>query len=767
MKVHPRADLAAAPEWIRVVGAREHNLTAVDVEIPKRTLTVVTGLSGSGKSSLVFDSIAVEAQRQWNETLPAFVRTFLPSSARPDFDLIEHLPATIAVDQRPLSGGPRSTVGTITDIAPLMRLLFSRAGEPFVGYADAFSFNMPAGMCPECEGLGEVVGVDLDAFLDPARSLNDGALLAPIFAVGSRDWYLLASSGRFDPGKPVADFTPEEREELLHGTEGTVPVDVGGQRVNMSYEGAVVKFRRRHLDPDREPGPRTKQLIARFTTSVPCPACGGTRLSALALDSRIDGHSIADLTAMEADDLLGVLRSLDVPKAKPVIEALVSRVGHLVTIGLGYLSLDRRTGTLSGGESQRVKIVRHLSSSLNDLLYVFDEPSMGLHPRDVHRLTDLLHALRDKGNTVLVVEHDRDVIAAADHIIDMGPGAGAAGGRAVFAGPPADLAASGTLTGAFMNARTRLKERVRTPSGMMPVVKAGTNNLRDLDVDIPAGVLTVVCGVAGAGKSSLINGAFHRQYPDAVIVDQSMPHTNRRSTTATYTGVADPIRAEFAKAHKVSPSLFSANSSGACPACDGLGVIFTDLASLEGVSLTCQTCDGRRFTDEVLGYRVRGLTIGDVLELTVGEGREHFAGNRKIAPVLAAVGDVGLDYLRLGQPLTSLSGGECQRVKLAVHLSGRSTTYVLDEPTSGLHMADVQRLLTTLDRLVEEYAATVVVIEHNLDVIAYADWLVELGPEGGSRGGRLLYQGPATGLLDVPTSPTATYLRRALAGSTS
>nr|UKU09912.1 Luz28 [Actinomadura luzonensis] len=759
-------DIASVPEWIRVVGAREHNLDTVDAEIPKRTLTVVTGVSGSGKSSLVFDTVAVEAQRQWNETLPAFVRNFLPSSARPDFDLIEHLPATVAVDQRPLSGGPRSTVGTITDIAPLLRLLFSRAGEPFVGYADAFSFNMPAGMCPECEGLGEVVGIDMDAFLDPSKSLNEGALRAPVFDVGSRDWYLLAASGRFDPDKPVADYTPAEREELLHGTDGTVPLEVGGQRINMAYEGAVVKFRRRFVKPDRELGARTRQMAARFVTSVPCPVCGGTRLSALALDCRIDGRNIADYAAMEAEELVGVLRALDLPQAKPVIEALISRVGHLVEIGLGYLSLERRTATLSGGESQRVKIVRHLSGSLNDMLYVFDEPSMGLHPRDVHRLTNLLHALRDQGNTVLVVEHDRDVIAAADYVIDLGPGAGAAGGKVVFAGQVAELAGSGTLTGRFMTGATRLKERVRTPAGMLTVAHARMHNLRDLTVELPERALTVLCGVAGAGKSSLINGAFRAQHPEAVIVDQSMPHANRRSTTSTHTGIGDAIRAEFAKAHHVSPALFSANSSGACPTCNGLGVVFTDLASLEGVTLTCQTCNGRRFTDEVLGYRLRGLDISDVLELTVAEGREFFAGNRKIVPVLTAIGDVGLDYLRLGQPLTSLSGGECQRIKLAGHLSSRSTTYVLDEPTSGLHLADVERLLGTLDRLVDSYAATVVVIEHNLDVIAHADWLIELGPEGGSRGGRLLYQGPPAGLLDVAGSPTALYLRRALEGST-
>ncbi len=747
-----------------MVGAREHNLAAVDVEIPKRRLTVVTGVSGSGKSSLVFDTIALEGRRQMNETLPVFVRNFLPSSARPAVDLIEHLPATIAVDQRPLTGGARSTVGTITDVAPLLRLLFSRAGVPFVGYADAFSFTMPAGMCPECEGTGEITDVDLDAFLDPSRSLNEGALRAPVFAVDSRDWHLFVASGRLDPDKPVAEYSERERHDLLHSTSGKVALEVAGKPLNLAYEGAVVKFRRRYIDRDEEAGGRTRAMVEAFTTTAPCRACGGTRLSPLALDSRIEGRNIAELSAMEADELLGVLTALDLPEVQPVVDAVAAGVRHLVEIGLGHLSLDRRTATLSGGESQRVKIVRHLSSSLNDVLYVFDEPSTGLHPRDVHRLTDLLLALRDKGNTVLVVEHDRDVIAAADHVIEMGPGAGAAGGRVVFTGDVASLARSGTATGRSTTALVRLKDAVRTPTGVLPVVGARTHNLRDISLDLPAGVLTVVAGVAGAGKSSLINGAFRAQHPEAVIVDQSLPHANRRSTTITWTGVADHVRAEFARANGVRPALFSANSSGACATCAGLGVVHTDLASLDGVALTCQTCDGRRFSDDVLEHRLRGATIGDVLEMTVGEGREFFAGNRRVAPVLGALTDVGLEYLRLGQPLTSLSGGESQRIKLATHLHDGRTTYVLDEPTTGLHVTDVERLLGVLDRLVDDRGATVIVVEHDLHVVAHADWVVELGPEGGSRGGRLLHRGTPRELLDVAGSPTGTHLRRAVTG---
>ncbi|MCG8916354.1 excinuclease ABC subunit UvrA [Actinokineospora sp. PR83] len=750
-------------EWIRVVGAHEHNLTGIDVDIPKRRVTVVTGVSGSGKSSLVFDTIAVEGQRQFHETLPAFVRSFLPASGRPAVDLIEHLPATIAVDQRPLTGGSRSTVGTITDIAPLLRLLFSRAGEPFIGYADAFSFNMPAGMCPDCDGLGQVTGVDLAAFLDPAESLDSGALLAPAFAVGSLDWRIYAESGRFDPAKPVADYTDAEREELLHGTSGHVPLDVNGSTVKMTYEGAVVKFRRRYVDTAEEKGARTKEMVQRFTTSVPCASCGGTRLSQLARDCKVDGRSIADLNALEADELLAVLTAFDVPKAQPVVDALVGLVGHLVDIGLGYLSLDRATSTLSGGEAQRVKIVRHLSSSLNDMLYVFDEPSIGLHPRDVHRLTSLLHTLRDKGNTVLVVEHDRDVITAADHVLDIGPGAGAAGGRVVYAGDLAGLAGAGTPTGEHLTAATTVKDRVRARTGSLSVVGARTHNLRDVSVDLPTGVLTVIAGVAGSGKSSLVGGAFRAQHPEAVLVDQSPPRANRRSTTLTFTGIADQVRAAFAKANGVAPALFSANSAGACRNCAGLGFTQTDLAAFDSVAQVCQTCDGRRFTDEVLAHRLRGRSIGDVLEMSVADGLEFFRGSRKVAAVLTAVADVGLDYLRLGQPLTTFSGGECQRVKLATRLHTSGTTYVLDEPTTGLHMADVGRLLGVLDRLVDTYGSTVVVIEHNLDVIGHADWVVELGPEGGRRGGQVVFEGTPRDLCAAGTA-TGEHLRRAVAG---
>ena len=754
--------MTEAREAIEVRGACEHNLRHVDVDIPKRLLTVVTGVSGSGKSSLVFDTVAVEAKRQLNETLPAFVRGFMPSFGRPAMDAIEHLPAVISVDQRPLGGGARSTVGTVTDIAPILRLLFSRVGQPHVGGPDAFSFNMPAGMCPECEGLGEVTDVDLDAFLDLSRSLNEGALLAPPFEVGSRNWQLLARSGRLDPDKPVNQYSEDELETLLYSTEGTVASEVNGQQYNAAYEGAVAKFRRLYIRGAEEPSARTRKMLAEFTTTRTCPVCGGTRLSQLALGSKIDGYTIADLSAMEAAQLLGVLPSLQAGEATPVVEALTTRVASLVGIGLGYLSLDRRTDTLSGGESQRAKIVRHLASSLNDLLYVFDEPSVGLHPRDVYRLTDLLHGLRDKGNTVLVVEHDRDVIAAADHIIDIGPGAGQDGGRVDYVGDVEGLRSSDTLTGRHMADAVRMKSAVRTPAAELPVTHANTHNLRDLSLGIPVGVLTVITGVAGSGKSSLIDVDFRDQHPSAVVVDQSAPSANRRSSVSTYTNVATPIRDAFAKANAVSPSLFSANSAGACPTCHGLGVIYTDLAFLDEVATTCPTCEGKRFNDEVLRYRLDGKNIDEVLELTVVEARDFFAKNGRVRRALEVLQGVGLGYLQLGQPLTTLSGGELQRLKLAAHLRDEGDTFILDEPTTGLHMADVENLLQMLDRLVDVHKATVIVIEHNLDVIAHADWIVDLGPEGGSGGGRIVYEGTPAGLLESRDSHTAEFLRRAL-----
>jgi len=748
-------------EFVRVLGAREHNLTGVDVDIPKRVITVVTGVSGSGKSSLVFDTIAAEAQRQLHETLPAFVRGFLPHRARPDVDLIEHLPAVVLVDQRRLGGGSRSTVGTITDIAPLLRLLFSRAGEPYIGPADSFSFNMPSGMCATCEGLGVVTDVDLAAFLDPTLSLAEGALLAPSFKVGTWHWQIFAN--RFDANRPVGSFSAAERADLLYGEGGTVEVENLGQKINASYEGAVVKFRRLYVRKDSsETSDRTRQVVERFTTSAVCGDCGGSRLSPAALESRIDGHNIAELSSLEASVLLDVVAGFDLPAVAPVLDGLRRRVGHLVEIGLGYLSLDRATDTLSGGESQRIKIVRQLASTLSDLLYVFDEPSIGLHARDVGRLTRLLTTLRDNGNTVLVVEHDRDVIDFADHVVDVGPGAGGAGGAVVFAGTVAALADSGTVTGRCLKERPSLKEEVRRPTGWMPLNGVTLNNLRDVSVEIPTGVLTAVTGVAGSGKSSLLYGSYCARYPDAIVVDQSAPTANRRSSVATYTGAMDHIRKAFAKANAVSPGLFSANSAGACRECEGSGVIVTDLGFLAGISSVCGVCEGRRYNAEVLAYRLGGLSISDVLDLTVAEAVSFFADVRSVASVLRGLVDVGLEYLRLGQPVPSLSGGECQRIKLGSHLHRAGAVYVLDEPTTGLHMSDVERLVDVLDRLVSERGASVIVIEHNLEVIARADWVIDLGPEGGSAGGRILFSGTPRELVEIEGSHTGDALRAAV-----
>ncbi|MBB5907263.1 excinuclease UvrABC ATPase subunit [Actinoalloteichus hymeniacidonis] len=759
------ASTSGAGENICVLGARANNLVDVDVEIPKRKLTVVTGVSGSGKSSLVFDTVAAEGQRQFHETLPAFVRGFLPGRGRPDVDLIENLSAVVLVDQRRLGGGSRSTVGTITDIAPMLRMLFSRAGTPSIGQADAFSFNLPAGMCPRCEGIGEVVDIEMDRFLDPQRSLNEGALLAPAFKVGTWNWQIYGNSELFDADKKICDYTDAERELLLHKTVGSVPVDTPYGAINATYEGAAAKFRRLYIQKDSaEMAERTRQMAARFTTSMPCSDCGGSRFGPAARSVRVAGYGIAELSALESKELLTVLLGMELPAVAPVLEALITRVGHLVDIGLGYLTLGRRTDTLSGGESQRIKIVRQLGSTLTDLLYVFDEPSIGLHAHDVGRVTDLLQTLRDNGNTVLVVEHDRDVIVAADHVIDVGPGAGSDGGRVVFAGDVAALTDSETRTGRYLRIEPTLKDRVRTPTGWLPVTDAKIHNLRGFDVDVPTGVLTVVTGVAGSGKSSLIHGVFCAQHPEAVVVDQSAPTANRRSSTATYTGALDPIRQAFAKANGVSPALFSANSAGACETCEGTGVIHTDLGFLDGVTTPCESCEGRRFNKDVLAHRLDGASISDVLAMSIGQAAEFFAKNRKLAPILKSVVDVGLDYLRLGQPLTSLSGGECQRIKLATQLHKRGAVYVLDEPTTGLHMSDAARLLGVLDGLVDDRGATVVVIEHSLEVVAHADWVIDIGPGGGSAGGNLLFGGTPQALLDVPGSLTAQHLRRSLRG---
>ena len=639
---------------IEIRGARENNLADVSLRIPKHSITVFTGVSGSGKSSIVFDTIAAEAQRQLYETLSLYLRRFLPHYPKPDVDAIEGLSMAVIVDQRRLGGGPHSTVGTVTDIAPVLRLLYSRFGRPAAGRVNAFSFNDPAGMCPACRGTGR-------------------------------------------------------------GTDGG--------------------------------GPGT------------CPACRGARLNEAALRARIDGYSIADLASMEIRELVPLLRLVGGEEAEPVIAMLGERLRHLEEIGLDYLSLDRETDTLSGGESQRVKMVRQLGSSLVDVVHILDEPSVGLHPRDVHRLTEMLVALRDKGNTVLVVEHDPDVIRVADHVVDMGPGAGPAGGHIVFEGTFGALRTADTLTGRFLDRRLPVKEAVRTPTGWLPVREARVNNLRGLDVDFPTGVLTVVTGVAGSGKSSLIEGAFLPAHPEAVVIDQSAVVASPRSNPATYTGIMDHIRAAFARANGVDASLFSFNSAGACASCRGAGVVVLDLGIVDGVRTPCEACGGRRFRDDVLTHHLDGRSIGDVLALSVAGALEAFAGHEAIVRRLGAMRDVGLDYLSLGQPLSTLSGGECQRIKLASELHKAGTVYVLDEPTSGLHPSDVGHLVAMLERLVDA-GNSVIVVEHNLEVIRNADWIIDLGPDGGSRGGELVYAGPPAGLMDVERSFTGEWLRR-------
>jgi excinuclease UvrABC ATPase subunit len=744
-------------EYIEIVGARENNLKDVSLRIPKRQITIFTGVSGSGKSSVVFDTIATEAQRQLYENFSMFIRSFLPRYPQPDADAIENLSMAVIVDQKRLGGGSHSTVGTVTDIFTALRLLFSRIGKPHVGYSNAFSFNDPQGMCPECNGTGRKVGIAGEDFVDLDKSLNEGAIKVPFWSGWEIGAY--AASGFFDNDKKVRDFTAEEMDLLLHGKDRKYKLAIGDKTMNATYLGVIEKIEQYYVRRDiKTLSQRTQDKVAPYLLPRPCPLCKGARLSQAALGSKIDGYNIADLAAMEIGDLIPVLRLMTDPVAEPVVQTLIERLGHLVDIGLDYLSLDRETDTLSGGESQRVKTVKHLTSSLIDVMYILDEPSIGLHPRDVHRLTELLQRLRDKGNTVLVVEHDPDVMRVADHVIDMGPRAGTAGGEIVFEGSFADLRHADTLTGRFLDRSLPLKADVRTPSGWLPIRDARENNLKGVDVDIPTGVLTLITGVAGSGKSSLIEGVFLPAHPETIVIDQSAVGTTTRSNPATYTGVMDDIRKAFAAANKVDAGLFSFNSKGACENCNGAGVIYTELSFLGGVKTPCEVCEGRRFKDEVLAYTLDGRNVSEVLALTVAQALESFH-QREIVRKLQAMSDVGLDYLTLGQPLSTLSGGECQRIKMASELHRKGNVYVLDEPTTGLHMSDTSHLLEMLNRLVDA-GNSVIVIEHNLDVIRNADWIIDLGPEGGSRGGRIIFTGTPRGLLDAEDSLTGEYLRR-------
>ncbi len=774
---------ADSHDTIRVQGARENNLKDVSLEIPKRRLSVFTGVSGSGKSSLVFDTIAAESQRMINETYSTFVQGFMPSLARPDVDVLEGLTTAIIVDQERLGANARSTVGTATDANALLRILFSRLGQPHVGSAQAFSFNVASatgggaitvergggkvtesrkftitgGMCPRCEGLGRVSDIDLTQLYDASKSLNEGALTIPGYSMDG--WYgrIFRGAGYFDPDKPLGDYTEGELHDLLHREPTKIKVD----GINVTYEGLIPRLHKSMFSKDVEAlQPHIRDFVERAVTFVACPDCGGTRLNEVARSSKVAGISIADACAMQVSDLAEWVRSLREPSVAPLLEKLAHVLDAFVEIGLGYLSLDRPAGTLSGGEAQRTKMIRHLGSALTDVTYVFDEPTVGLHPHDVQRMNDLLLRLRDKGNTVLVVEHKPEVITVADHVVDIGPGAGSAGGEVVYAGSVAGLRASGTLTGRHLDDRARLKPKVRSPRGSLEVRGASANNLKDVDVDIPLGVLVVVTGVAGSGKSSLIHGSVSGR-EGVVTVDQGSIKGSRRSNPATYTGMLDPIRKAFAKANGVKPALFSPNSEGACPNCNGAGVVYMDLAMMAGVATTCEVCEGKRFQAEVLGHELGGKDISEVLAMPVDEAERFFAAGEARTPaahaVLRRLVDVGLGYVALGQPLTTLSGGERQRLKLATAMAGQGGVYVLDEPTSGLHLADVEQLLGLLDRLVDS-GKSVIVIEHHQAVMAHADWIIDLGPGAGLGGGRVVFEGTPADLVASRSTLTGEHL---------
>ena len=782
-KAAPAAPAADGHDLIRVRGVRVNNLENVSVEIPKRRLTVFTGVSGSGKSSLVFGTIAAESQRLINETYSAFVQGFMPTLARPEVDLLEGLTTAIIVDQERMGSNPRSTVGTATDANAMLRIVFSRLGKPQIGSPQAFSFNTATisgvgavtfekggkktrekrsftrtgGMCPRCEGTGSVTDFDLSQLYDDSKSLNEGALTIPGYSMDGWFGRILRGCGFFDPDKPIRKFTKVELEALLHKE----PTKIKVNGVNLTYEGLIPKIQKSMLAKDKEAmQPHIRAFVDRAITFTACPECGGTRLNEAARSSRINGISIADACAMQISDLAEWAGGVDEPSVAPLLEALRQTLESFVEIGLGYLSLDRSSGTLSGGEAQRTKLIRQLGSSLTDVTYVFDEPTAGLHPHDIERMNELLLRLRDKGNTVLVVEHKPEVIEIADRVVDLGPGAGADGGEVVFEGGVDDLRDSGTVTGRHLDDRASLKPSLRAPSGALEVRGAGTHNLRDVDVDIPLGVLVVITGVAGSGKSSLIDGSVSGR--DGVVsVDQAAIKGSRRSNPATYTGLLDPIRKAFAKTNGVKPGLFSANSEGACPACNGAGVIYTDLAMMAGVATTCEECEGKRFQAEVLEYELGGKDISEVLAMSVAEAEGFFGDGEASVPaahkVLGRLADVGLGYLRLGQPLPTLSGGERQRLKLATQRAGKGDVYVLDEPTSGLHLADVEQLLGLLDRLVDS-GKSVIVIEHHQAVMAHADWIIDLGPGAGHDGGRVVFEGTPAELVAVRSTLTGEHL---------
>ncbi|AUM96608.1 TPA: excinuclease ABC subunit UvrA [Clostridium botulinum] len=745
-------------ESINVVGVREKNLKNIDIEIPKKKITVFTGVSGSGKSSLVFDTIAAESQRQLNETYSSFIRHRLPHYGQPDVDSIKNLSVAIIINQKRIGGNSRSTVGTITDIAPLLRLLFSRIGKPFVGYSDSLSFNNPTGMCMHCDGLGKVDSINIDKLLDKNKSLNEGAILFPTFKPGGWRLKRYIHSGLFDNDKKIKDYNEKELDLLLNKTDIKIETDDPEWPKTSLYEGLIPRIERSFLKKEGGERDKYKKEINKIVTKEICPVCRGARLNEKILSCKINGKNIADCTKMQINDLIIFMKEIKEQSIQTVLKALISRLEHLEYIGLGYLSLDRETSSLSGGESQRIKMVKQLGSSLIGLTYIFDEPSIGLHPHDIGRINKLLKMLRDKGNTVLIVEHDPDIIKIADYIIDMGPKAGTEGGNIVYKGTPEGLLKSNTLTGKALQHKPHIKLHTRKAKEWLSIKNANLHNLKNINIDIPKGVMTVVTGVAGSGKSTLINGLLPKIYPETIFIDQGAIHASIRSNIATYTGIFDFIRNLFAKENNVKSSLFSFNSEGACPECKGLGVTYTDLAFMDTVISACEVCEGNRFTDKVLDFKFRGKNISQVLKMTVAEAIDFFKED-EIYLVLKKLADVGIDYITLGQPLNTLSGGELQRLKLAAQLDSKGNIYVLDEPTTGLHISNIKKLVAIMNRLVNQ-GSTLIVMEHNLDVMTQADWIIDLGPEAGENGGRIMFEGEPKDIINNENSITGKYLKK-------
>lgn len=748
--------------YIHVSGARERNLKNINVLIPKKEITVFTGVSGSGKSSLVFDTIAAESQRQLNETYTSFIRHRMPHYGKPDVDTIENLSVAFIINQKRLGSNARSTVGTITDIYSVLRLLYSRIGEPFAGYSDTFSFNNPAGMCQHCEGLGKTEIINLELLLDKNKSLNEGAIRFPTFEPGGWRITRYIHSGFFDNNKKIKDYSAEELEVLLHSDGIKVKNPTSEWHKTALYEGVVPRIERSFLKKEDGEKVRYGKETERFVVKQSCPHCHGTRLNDKVLSCKVKGKNIAECADMQINELLDFIQSIQAPLSATIIAELVNRLQHMVSIGLGYLNLSRETSSLSGGESQRIKMVSQLGSSLTDLTYIFDEPSIGLHPHDISKINELMKLLRDKGNTVLIVEHDPDMIKIADHIIDMGPGAASHGGEVVYQGTLAGLKTAGTLTGRYLTYCPELKPDTRSPKGWLSIQNASMHNIKNLSVEIPKGVMTVVTGVAGSGKSTLIDGILSRLYPEIIVIDQKGVQASKRSNIATFTNIFEIIRKQFAKINGVNAALFSFNSQGACPGCKGLGVTYTDLAFMDTIVTVCEECHGKRYTAEVLAYLLRGKNIAEVLNMTVTEALAFFQ-EKEIVTVLKRLSDVGIPYVSLGQPLSTLSGGELQRIKLASELESSGHIYVLDEPSTGLHMADIKQLILAMNRLVEQNA-TLIIIEHNLDIICQADWLIDIGPYAGQNGGKIMFAGLPKDIINSQASLTGKHLKKYIKG---